>query len=259
MAKIITVTGQKGGSGKSVAALNLAASLAVLEKKTLLIDCDPSACVTRWMGIDPKSYRSDLASVLSGRSRIEDAITDTSLDYLDIIPSGFTLFQAALRLAKHPGNEKLLGLLLKDIEDQYEFILMDPPPSFSFLSIAAMTAAQSLIMCISPRINDLDDFHMTLKMVKYIKKTHDIPLMIIGILFNRCRTQDDIPHFLEQQNLQDIQPMVLNHFIPEDPAIPAAAGEKLPVILNDIKSRAAESCLNAALELHDVLSKRGGQ
>lgn len=259
MAKIITVAGQKGGSGKSVTALNLAASLAVLEKKTLLIDCDPSGCATRWMGIGPKAYHSDLTSVLSGKSRIEDAVTKTGLDYLDIIPCGFALFQAALRLAKHPGNEKLLGLFLKDVEDQYEFILMDPPSSFSFLSIAAMTAAQSLIICMSPQINCLDDFHMVLKMVKYIKKTYDVPLRIAGVLFNRCRTYDEIPQFLEQQNLNDIQPMVFNHFIPEDSAIQIAPGMKLPVLLTDIKSRAAVSYLEFALELYDVLSGRGGQ
>ena len=110
MGKIITIAGQKGGTGKSVTAVNLAASFALFEKKTLLIDCDPQGCSTQWSGISNKDYNCDISYILSGRAKVVEAIVTTQLDYLDIMPAGFTLFQVALKIAKNPGNEKLLRL-----------------------------------------------------------------------------------------------------------------------------------------------------
>ncbi len=110
MGKIITIAGQKGGTGKSVTAVNLAASLALFEKSTLLIDCDPQGCATQWCGIMNIDYNCDITSVLSGRSRLTDAIVKTQINYLDMMPAGFALFQVALKLAKKSANEKILRL-----------------------------------------------------------------------------------------------------------------------------------------------------
>ncbi len=254
MSQIITIAGQKGGTGKSVTAVNLAASFALFEKKTLLVDCDPQGCSTRWCGIRDKDYNCDIASVLSAKAVVAHAIKKTHLDYLDIMPAGFTLFQVALKLAKNPGNEKLLRLFLKDVQDEYEYIIIDPPSSYGFLSAAAMAASDSLLVCMSVHNNCLEDFHNLLKMVKYIRANYSVPLKIAGFLFNRCETKEDITSFLDQQDLLDIKQMVFDNFIPEDKNIKKSIDLKTPALLYDIKGKAAEAYLNFAEELHSFFN-----
>jgi chromosome partitioning protein len=253
MGKTITIAGQKGGTGKSVTALNLAASLALLEKKTLLIDCDPQGCSTQWTGVSSKDYNCDLSMVLSGRAEVANAIVKTKLDYLDIIPAGFSLFQVSLKLAKNPGNEKLLRLFLKDIEDDYEYVIIDCASSHGFLSVAAMAASNFLLVCMSVKHNCDGDFHGLLKMVKYIKTHHNIPLKIAGFLFNKCRAKEDITSFLNRYSLSNIEPMVYNNFIPDDDSIQQSIDLKVPVALYNIKSKSAIAYLNFAEELHFFL------
>jgi len=190
MCKIITIAGQKGGTGKSVTAVNLAASLALLEKNTLLIDCDPQACSTEWSGIKDLDYNCDIASVFSGKARLTDAIVKTEFNYLDILPSGFNLFQVALKLSKKQTNEKLLRLLIREIKEDYDYIIIDAPSSYGFLSLSAICAADWLLICMTVQDNFLSDFHSLLKLIKYVRDFHNIPLKVAGILFNRCRQQD---------------------------------------------------------------------
>ncbi|NOX34541.1 MAG: ParA family protein [Deltaproteobacteria bacterium] len=253
MSKIITIAGQKGGTGKSVTAVNLATSLALFEKNVLLIDCDPHGCSTQWCGIKSLDFNCDIASVLSGRAKVVDAIVKTRVNYLDIMPAGFNLFQVAMKLAKHPGNEKILRLFLKDVEGEYEYIIIDPPSSYNFLSLTAMTAAHLLLVCMSVHLNSIQDFHCLLRIMKYIRVNHKIPLKIAGLLFNRCNTKEDILSFLENQNLSDVKQMVYDTFIPEDDNIKEAIDLKIPAALHDIKSPAAEAYLSFAEEMHFFL------
>ncbi len=253
MSKIITIAGQKGGTGKSVTAVNLAASFALLEKNTLLIDFDPQAYATQWCGIKEPDYTSDITTVLTGRTRFKKAIVKTQVNYLDMMPGGFNLFQVALKLAKTSGNEKMLHLLLKDVEDDYDYIIIDAPSSYEYLSIGAMTAAQWLLVCMTIQDSCLEDFHCLLRMIKYIRKTHHVPVKIAGFLFNRCKSKIEIQNFLETQDLLDIQQMVFNTFIPEDKNIKESIYLSHPLALHDIKSPAASAYLDLSKEMHFFL------
>ncbi len=257
MSKVITIAGQKGGTGKSVTAVNLATSLALIEKKTLLIDCDPQGCSTKWCGVKTFDYNGDISLVLSGRAKFTDAVVKTEFQYLDIMPTEFNLFQVALKLGKNLGNEKILRLFLKDVEDEYEYIIIDSPSSYSFLSITAMTAADWLLVCMSVHHSSVEEFHCLLRMVKYIRTTHDVPLKIAGLLFNRCETKQDILSFIENQNLSDIKQLVYNTFIPRDENIKRSIDLKIPVALHDIKSPATAAYLEFAEEIDVFFNQRG--
>ena len=196
MSKILTIANQKGGTGKSTTAVNLATSFALMEKNTLLVDCDPQGCSTMWSGINSHDFNYDISSVLSGRAHFKDAVVTTQIKCLDVMPANFDLFQASLKLAKNPGNEKLLRLFLKDVEDEYDYIIIDSPSSYSFLNVAAMTASDWLVISMSVHHNSVEDFHCLLRMVKYIQETHNVPLKIAGLLFNRCAVLVSTPDII---------------------------------------------------------------
>ncbi len=250
MTKTITIAGQKGGTGKSVTAVNLAASFAILEKNTLLIDTDPQGCATDWSGIKSLDYNCDIASVLSGRAKFKNAIVKTQFDFLDVMPAGFNLSWAAARLAKHQANEKILRLFLKDVEGQYEYIIIDSPSSYSFLTNAAMTAADWLVVCMTCHHHSVEGFHNLLQTIQQLRKMHNVPLKLSGLLFNKSRTRGEIQSFIHKQNLSDVEQLVYNTFIPSDSNIGQSIDLKIPVALHDIKCPAAQAYLSFANEMH---------
>ncbi len=249
MSKVLTISGQRGGSGKSVTALNLAVSLCLYEKKVLLVDCDPQGCVSEWSGVNATGYPFDLASVLTGKATTIEAISKTEFNYLDILPAGFNLFQVALKLSRLVANEKILRLLMEDIRNDYDFIILDSPPSYGYLSIAALTSADWLLVAVPPRDQWVDDFHSLLKSIQYIRQTHDTSLKIAGLLFNRCQSIDDIQEGLTDQHLADTRNLIYDTIIPRDAAVDQAIIKKMPLALYDIKSPAADAYLQVAREV----------
>ncbi|OGR10891.1 MAG: hypothetical protein A2097_05010 [Desulfobacula sp. GWF2_41_7] len=250
MSKILTIVGQRGGIGKSVTAVNLATSFALLEKNTLLIDCDPQRSTTHWCGIKNADYACNIASVLSAKVKFIDAVVKTELRYLTIMPAGFGLFQVAGKLAKLSENETLLRLFLKDVEKEYDYIIIDSPSSYGFLNTMAMTAADWLLVCMSIPQSAAVDFFDLLRCIKYIRTFHHIPLKIAGLLFNRCETKEEIQSFLDYQKLPDAKELVFNTFIPSDDKIRKSTDLKIPAALHDIKGLAASAYLNLAKEIH---------
>ncbi len=250
MSKVITIAGQRDKTGKSVTAVNLAASLALLEKKTLLVDCDSQANSTAWSGVSSLDENLDLGSLFSGKKGIKDIIRETDLKFMRVIPSDINLYNTGLRLSKRTENQKMLRIFLKDIKDDYEYIIIDSPSSSDFLAFTAMTASDwviASICCTSEFMNDLGDI---LKMIKQIRKVHKTPLKFAGILLSRCAAEkEEVKSFLDKKEIQKVRDIIFKTFIPEEESVNQTTILSKPVALCDIKSLATTRYLTFAQEL----------
>ena len=146
MGRVIAITNQKGGVGKTSSAINLAASLAILEKKTLIIDADPQANATSGIGINPKEVKYGLYECLVGDAAIKDSILSTETPHLDILPSHVDLVGAEIELINVPSRERIISKLIDAVKDSYDFILIDCSPSLGLITVNALAAADSVII-----------------------------------------------------------------------------------------------------------------
>ncbi|OQY02279.1 MAG: hypothetical protein B6I26_01650 [Desulfobacteraceae bacterium 4572_130] len=257
MCKIITIAGQKGGNGKSTISANLAACLALLEKKTLLIDCDPQAHATSLACIKNTNFKYNLSSVFWGKTDICNAVLKTKLNFMDIIPSSINLFHSSLKLSQYSGNEKILKIFLKDIKKNYDFIIIDPPSSFSFLSMTAMIASNWLIIPFYCTQNSIKELKILLKMIKHIKKKYQTNLKIAGIVFNKCNNKNKINTFLNNQKQINIKTISYSTYIPNDANIKKAEYYGKPVALYNLKTKASQAYLKFANEIISFFNNRG--
>jgi chromosome partitioning protein len=249
MGTIITIAGQRGRNGRSVTAVNLSASLALLEKKTLLVDCDPQACSTRMAGVDLSLMTCDLSSVLVGKVSLQEAVLKTQLRFMDVIPSSLSLFHAATRLSRNVGNERILRIFLRELRDEYDYIIIDPPASYSFLTVMAMAAADWLVLPFHCTPEAIGDLRLLLQMVNHVKDNFQQHLKIAGVFFTQCCSRGEIDRFLEEKDLKGVEKIVYNSFVPQDNAVEIAAQRGKPVALHDIESPGAEAYLDVANEL----------
>lgn len=250
MSKIITIAGRRDKTGKSVTAVNLTASLSLLEKKSLLIDCDSQANATAWSGINNAADNMDLGALFSGKKEIKDVIQKTDLSYMDVLPSNINLYNVGLKLSKKSENQKMLRIFLKDIENDYDYIIIDSPSAPGFLGLTAMAASDWILASIPCNTSFMNDLGDLLKMIKQIRKMHDIPLKLAGILLNRCTLKkNQIDSFFDKKELKNVKDIVLKTVIPEDQSVELTVEFSKPVALCDAKSIAATKYLTLAQEL----------
>ncbi len=228
--------------------VNLAASLALLEKKTLIVDCDPQAGSSALSGMKSLKPVNNISSFLSGRVEPAQAVSETMLKFLNIVPADFSLFQTAAKLSLNSGNEKLLRLFLRDFKNQYDYVIIDSPSSFNFLSLSAMIAGDWLVVPFYSSASSIEEFILLLKMIQFIRKNFKSPLKIAGLL-PMVTHRNEIETFLHVNNQDALMDILFSTCIPRDTTIAEADNREKPFALHDAEAKRAKAYLNFAWEL----------
>jgi chromosome partitioning protein len=250
MRKIICIANQKGGVGKTTTAINLAASLAVVETKTLLIDCDSQGNASSGMGIDKNLItKKNLYHSLIGRIPLKEVIVGTMLPYLDVIPANQDLIGIEVEFVNLKDREKKLRTLLKNLDLAYNFIILDCPPSLGFLTVNALVAADSLIIPLQCEYFAMEGLGYLLNTVKLVKTRLNPSLALGGILLTMFDTRNLLSHQVSEDVRKHLGNKVFNTIIPRNVRLSESSSHGLPIILYDLKSRGAISYMELAREI----------
>ena len=249
MGKTIAIANQKGGVGKTTTAINLAASLAAFEFKTLLIDADPQANSTSGLGFNPKEVKNSIYECMVGLSSVQESILPTEVPFLDIIPSHIDLVGAEIEMINLNNRERKMKDALIAVKDAYDFIIMDCSPSLGLITINSLTAADSVIIPVQCEYYALEGLGKLLNTIKIIQSRLNTSLVIEGILL----TMYDMRLRLSNQVVNEVNThfknMVFETIIPRNIRLSESPSFGVPAILHDADSKGAISYLNLAKEI----------
>ena len=254
MGKIIAIANQKGGVGKTTTAINLAASLAVLEHKTLLLDADPQANSTSGLGIDPKNVKLSIYECMVDDGNIHEAVIQNELSYLSVLPSHIDLVGAEVEMVNIDHREDRMRGALAKIKDEYDFIIIDCSPSLGLITINSLTAADSLIIPVQCEYFALEGLGKLLNTIKIIQTRLNPQLEIEGILLTLYDSRTSLGNQVVEEVRTHFRNISFKTIIPRNVKLSEAPSFGLPVIVHDAESKGAIAYLNLA---HEILDKNG--
>jgi chromosome partitioning protein len=252
MANIICIANQKGGVGKTTTAINLAAALAVSEKKTLLVDCDPQGNATTGLGIDKNAIDATLYHGMIGEIEGKDLIIDSELESLKIIPARVELIGVEVEMINEAHREKVLKQLLSKVEALFDYIIIDCPPSLSLLTVNAMTAANYILIPLQCEFYALEGLSQLLQTIKRIKASFNPDLKVAGILLTMFDTRTNLSHQVAEDAGKYFKDLVFKTRIPRNVRLGEAPSFGKPILLYNAASVGAKSYFSLAGEILNI-------
>jgi chromosome partitioning protein len=255
MGHVICIASQKGGTGKTTTAVNMAASFALFEKKTLVVDCDPLGNATTAFGVNKAKVSRGLFHALTGKASFSDVLCETGLPFLALIPANYDLFFVENREAAAIDHALILRDFISNAIAEYDYIIIDSPPSLGYLTVCALSASDFLIIPTQRRIFSFEGLNQLLSLIKRVRSGSNPNLKVAGILFTMIEDEWRASYEAVPDFLISLKGSLFKTVIPWDTTLADASDFGKPGVLYDIGAPGSIAYLNVTGELHHKLSR----